>query len=111
MSERRPPSYQRPELPFERKAVVTGWEWSAVGFEFAVAVVLFFLGGRWLDGKLGTEPLWSALGALVGVAVGTYLLLRPVLRGRTRPTPPPTGERGPERTDAQNDGPSRDARP
>jgi hypothetical protein len=80
--DRRPTEYRRPELPFERKADETSaaLQWSAAGFQFAVSVVLFFLGGKALDANLGTGPWLSVIGSLVGIAVGTYLLLRPVLR-------------------------------
>jgi len=37
-------------------------------------VLLFLLGGWWLDGKLGTEPLFLILGAFVGAAAGFYSL-------------------------------------
>jgi len=45
-------------------------------------VVLFFLGGQALDAKFGTAPWWTAIGSLVGVAAGMYLLLRGALRGQ-----------------------------
>jgi hypothetical protein len=84
--------YRRPVMPFERKAEPLGaWRWSAVGLEFAVSVVLFFLGGRWLDEKLNTRPWLTTAGTMLGVAAGTYLLIRHVLRptrghGNGRPT-------------------------
>jgi hypothetical protein len=76
-------------MPFERKAEGLGaWRWSSAGIEFGLAVVVFFLGGRWLDGKLGSGPWLTMSGSLVGVAVGTYLLIRPLLRPPARPSPP-----------------------
>jgi len=72
------PDYERPTMPFERKATINPGlgRWSAVGFEFGIYVALFFLGGLWLDGKFGTRPWWAAAGALVGVAWGMYMLIR-----------------------------------
>ncbi len=77
-----PPPYQRPDLPFERSASAFAriGAWSAIGFEFAVSVVLFFLGGRWLDANLGTDPWLSVAGAMLGVLVGVYLMVRALLR-------------------------------
>ena len=74
------PDYQRPEMPFERKASIDAGvgRWSAVGFEFAIYVGVFFLGGKWLDGKLGSEPWAVAIGTLLGVAVGMIMLIRRV---------------------------------
>ena len=56
--------YKRPEMDFERKAVLTrgAASWAAVGIEFAIYVVLFFLGGKWLDGKFGWHPWGTAMG-------------------------------------------------
>ena len=86
MDEEKPKPYERPELPFERKASMLrqAGQWSAAGFEFGIAVVLFFLGGRWLDTQIGTPPWMAVIGAMVGVAVGMYLLIRPLL-GPRRP--------------------------
>lgn len=42
----------------------------AVGIALAVSTTLGFLGGHWLDGKLGTEPWLSLVGLLLGVAAG-----------------------------------------
>jgi len=43
----------------------------AVGMEIAFSVLLGYLGGQWLDGKLGTAPWleWFGLCAGVGAAV------------------------------------------
>lgn len=83
------PRYERPELPFERKAtpLAKAGRWSAIGLEFGLAVVLFFLGGRWLDEKLRTTPWLAVVGTLLGVAVGTYLMLRPLLHEASKNAP------------------------
>jgi F0F1-type ATP synthase assembly protein I len=81
MSER-PPPYRRPVLPWERgrSDEWSGARWASAGIEFGVAVVLFFLLGRWLDESQGTAPLWTAVGSLLGVCVGMYMLVRSALR-------------------------------
>lgn len=40
------------------------------GLTFAGATALFALGGLWLDGVLGTKPVFVIVGALVGAAAG-----------------------------------------
>jgi F0F1-type ATP synthase assembly protein I len=86
--------YERPEMPFEQKGLPsTALRWSAAGIEFAVAVVLFFLGGRWLDAKLATDPWLTLVGSMVGIAVGTYMLVRAAFRA-SEPPPPPKGRGG-----------------
>jgi F0F1-type ATP synthase assembly protein I len=91
--------YERPDLPFERRRspAMTALRWSSVGIEFGAAVVLFFLGGKALDAKLGTAPWLAVSGSLLGVAVGTYLLIRAALRAQDR------GSREPDRP-TQNEG-------
>jgi F0F1-type ATP synthase assembly protein I len=42
----------------------------ALGIELAVATVIGLLAGRWLDGKLGTDPYLTLVGLLLGVAAG-----------------------------------------
>ena len=51
-----------------------------IGIEFVVAILLCFFAGRWLDGKLGTEPILMLVGAFVGIASGFYSFIRTVLR-------------------------------
>ena len=64
--------YKRPTMYFEKEPSLGrgAGAWMGVGFEFAVYVVLFFLGGKWLDGNFGWEPWGAAVGALLGVFVG-----------------------------------------
>jgi ATP synthase protein I len=42
----------------------------ALGIELAVSTVIGLFGGRWLDGKLGTEPWLSIVGLILGVVAG-----------------------------------------
>jgi ATP synthase protein I len=50
----------------------------AVGIEIAVAVIIGYLGGRYLDRKLGTEPWISYAGLLAGIGAAIKALLRVV---------------------------------
>jgi len=55
---------------------------STAGTQFALTIVLCVLGGRWLDGKFpGRAPLFTVLGALLGISASTYTLIRQVLGG------------------------------
>lgn len=42
----------------------------ALGIELVASTVIGLLGGRWLDGKLGTEPWLSIVGLILGVVAG-----------------------------------------
>jgi F0F1-type ATP synthase assembly protein I len=83
-------------LPFEREAETTAerFGWAGVGIEFGVIVVAFFLGGRALDGKLGSEPWGTAGGTLLGVALGVWLLIRRALRAEREDAAKREGRRG-----------------
>jgi ATP synthase protein I len=72
------------------KLLGSSWRLASVGIEFAVSVLIGLLGGRWVDGKLGTEPWLMIVGLLLGVAAGFRGLYR-TARSATREadkTPP-----------------------
>jgi ATP synthase protein I len=47
-----------------------------VGLQFAGSIVLFLFVGRWLDGRLGTEPWLMILGVMIGAAAGFFSMYR-----------------------------------
>lgn len=49
---------------------------SAVGIEMAVCILLGWLVGYLLDGKLGTDPYFMLAGLLLGVVAGFRAMLR-----------------------------------
>lgn len=51
-----------------------------VGFVLVACIVLGYFLGRYLDGKLGTEPWLSVAGVLLGTAAGFLELFRTVSR-------------------------------
>ncbi len=55
-----------------------------VGFGFYVggSIILGVVGGRWLDSKLNSEPIWTIVGLILGIVVafyGVYTMLRPFI--------------------------------
>jgi len=53
-----------------------------VGFFVAGSILLGVFAGRWLDGKLNSEPLWTIVGLVLGIGVafyGVYAMLRPFI--------------------------------
>ena len=58
---------------------------TGVGFFVAASIILGVLGGRWLDGKLNSEPLWTIVGLILGIVVafyGVYVMVRPFIDNR-----------------------------
>ena len=53
-----------------------------LGFFVPITIILGILGGRWLDQKTGTLPLWSIVGLVLGILVaayGVYQMLKPYM--------------------------------
>jgi len=66
-----------------------GARWAAalrlvgVGFFISGSIVLGVLGGLWLDGRLGTNPVLTLVGLFIGLAIaflGVYEMLLPLIR-------------------------------
>jgi F0F1-type ATP synthase assembly protein I len=66
------------ESPRSQLLRATG-QFTGYGLTWALSVLLFLLGGWWLDGKLGTAPLFMILGAFVGGGAGFYSLYRHIV--------------------------------
>jgi F0F1-type ATP synthase assembly protein I len=69
MVDDREPKDQSPRL------VVEMARFAHLGFQLALATGLFLLGGWWVDGKLGTTPLLTIVGALTGAGAGFYSIV------------------------------------
>ena len=55
---------------------------STIGIALGLSIALGSLGGRWLDGKLGTEPWLQWIGLGFGLAAGARSLYRVVRRAQ-----------------------------
>lgn len=67
----------RPDPSGERKRVVREvGRFTGFGLAWALSVLFFLLIGYWLDGKLGTLPWLTMLGAFIGAAGGFVSLYR-----------------------------------
>ncbi|MBI2761076.1 MAG: AtpZ/AtpI family protein [Chloroflexi bacterium] len=74
--------------------VPAGWL-LGIGWYFAICVVLGVLGGKWLDGRFGTDPLFTLIGTFAGLAAALYggyrtitnRLLKPRAARRPEETP------------------------
>lgn len=68
----------RPDPPAaERKRVLLEvGRYTGFGLAWALSVLFFLLIGYWLDGRLGTLPWLTILGAFIGAAGGFVSLYR-----------------------------------
>jgi ATP synthase protein I len=53
---------------------------SEIGLSLLVTTLIGVLAGRWVDGQLGTLPVFLILGFLAGAGSGTVLIIRLVSR-------------------------------
>lgn len=62
----------------EKEGPATGG-YAAAGLQFAVALVVFALGGDWLDDRYGTGPLFLLIGVFGGGAAAFYSMYRKLM--------------------------------
>ena len=48
----------------------------SLGVQFTLTILICLFGGRWLDAKLSTTPLFLLVGTLAGAVVAFYKLYR-----------------------------------
>jgi len=58
-------------------------QYAGLGLQFAVAILVCLYLGDWLDGRLGTGPLFLVLGVFVGAGAAFYSIYKKVM-GDTR---------------------------
>ena len=54
-----------------------------MGFFISGSIVLGVMGGLWLDGRFGTNPILTLVGLFLGLAIaflGVYEMLLPIIR-------------------------------
>ncbi len=68
-----------PDENAESRGFGAGYAIVAAGFQLAFAILLFLGAGLLVDRWLHTKPIFTVIGALVGLAAGMYAFLRRVL--------------------------------
>jgi len=60
------------------KKGLSGADFAGLGLQFAVAIIVFVFAGQWLDNRLGTNGLFTIVGAFVGAAAAFYNMYRKI---------------------------------
>lgn len=47
-----------------------------IGIQLAITILIFVLGGNWLDVRFNKSPLFLIIGTALGMAIGFYHLLK-----------------------------------
>jgi F0F1-type ATP synthase assembly protein I len=53
---------------------------SEIGFIILVTTLAGALGGHWIDGQLGTSPIFIVVGLLAGLGIGAFGVYRLIQR-------------------------------
>lgn len=71
-------------------------KYAGLGIHFAVTMLVFAFGGHWLDGKLGTRPIFLIIGVFAGFTGGLISMIRKVPPATPRKQRPVPAEPRPE---------------
>jgi hypothetical protein len=63
---------------------LSGTAFAGVGLQFAAAIVIFLFAGEWVDGRLGTNGLFTIAGVFVGGGGAFYLMYRKIIAAQRR---------------------------
>jgi F0F1-type ATP synthase assembly protein I len=55
-------------------------QFTGLGLQFVLSLLLFLYLGKWVDGKLGTSPLFLILGVFTGAGAAFYSMYRKLKR-------------------------------
>ena len=58
--------------------------YAGMGLTFALTIIAFGWFGWWIDGKLGTTPVFLIAGALVGFGGGLFSMIKKIPPARSR---------------------------
>jgi len=68
-------SLNSPNSPNRPEGLSAG-SFAGIGLQFAVALVLFLLGGQWLDRRFDTSPAFVVAGEFLGGGAAFYSMYR-----------------------------------
>lgn len=88
-------------MPVKNKKTKSTLEGINMGFAFGVGLALrlliFIYAGRWVDGKLGTEPWFAFIGLLLAIGMSFYYFFTELLGNKAG------GKTGESSEDDQNE--------
>jgi ATP synthase protein I len=79
MSNHPPPSSES-----ETSSIGAAAKYAGLGFQLVASILLFLYLGRWVDRRIGTEPLFLLLGVFTGLAASIYSMYRSLMADQRR---------------------------
>lgn len=71
-------------MPKEGESLSSAARYLHLGWQLAITILLFVLGGYWLDSKYETQPWWTVTGATVGITGALYNFIKTTIRQEQR---------------------------
>ena len=86
------PTPPRPTPDPDTTSIGAAAKYAGLGFQLVASILLFLYAGRWVDRRIGTEPLFLLLGVFTGLAASIYSMYRSLMADQRREAEARTGE-------------------
>ena len=74
----------RPTPDPDTTSIGAAAKYAGLGFQLVGSILLFLYAGRWVDRRIGTEPLFLLLGVFTGLAASIYSMYRSLMADQRR---------------------------
>ena len=74
----------RPTPDPDTTSIGAAAKYAGLGFQLVASILLFLYAGRWVDRRIGTEPLFLLLGVFTGLAASIYSMYRSLMADQRR---------------------------
>ena len=74
----------RPTPDSDTTSIGAAAKYAGLGFQLVASILLFLYAGRWVDRRIGTEPLFLLLGVFTGLAASIYSMYRSLMADQRR---------------------------
>jgi len=72
------------ERPSPASSLASAGTVAGMGLQFALSILLFLFAGQWIDGKLGTAPLFLIVFVFAGAGASFYSIYRKLMAQQRR---------------------------
>ena len=77
-------NHPRPSPDSDTSSIGAAAKYAGLGFQLVGSILLFLYAGRWVDRRIGTEPLFLLLGVFTGLAASIYSMYRSLMADQRR---------------------------
>ena len=77
-------NHPQPSPDSDTSSIGAAAKYAGLGFQLVGSILLFLYAGRWVDRRIGTEPLFLLLGVFTGLAASIYSMYRSLMADQRR---------------------------